>query len=521
MKYVLKAGEMKACDGYTIRKIGILSMVLMERAALSVVCALEKKGALKKARRVLIAAGTGNNGGDGLAIGRLLSQRGIEVTFYLEGNQEKLSQETRAQMEIVKNLGFPIRSKLEDAEYDMVVDALFGIGLSREISGNYREAIEKINDWGKHGAFICSVDIPSGICADTGRVYGCAVRANLTVTFAFAKWGHFLYPGKDYAGEVVVTDIGIPEKALETGGASGFYYRKEMLRELLPARCPWGNKGTFGKVLLLAGSRNMCGACILCGRGVLRAGAGMVKIITPPCNREIVQQSLPEALLGTWDELFSGRKEAALGKTLERDVAKVVEQDLAWADVIVAGPGMGTDERAYLLLKQVLERTTCPMVLDADGLNLLAIHKDLWELAENRKGGLALTPHPGELIRLLETDMETYRGEREKLVLTLAEKLNAVVIGKDAATLVAEGGRREIYLNTSGNDGMAAAGSGDVLAGIVGGLLAQGMSYFEGACLGAYLHGLAGDLACRKKGAYGMIAGDICEALAKITRGRK
>lgn len=505
MKYVLKADEMKACDRYTIEKIGIPSMVLMERAALSVVCALKEEGLTQRGRRrVLIAAGTGNNGGDGLAIGRLLSERGMEVTFYLEGSRDRLSKETKAQLDILENLGFSIRSKWEDAEYDIVIDALFGIGLSREITGNYRKAIDKINDYGKRNAFICSVDIASGVCADTGKIYGSAVRADLTVTFAFAKRGHFLYPGKACTGKLKAADIGIPEKSLAAVDAPGFYYEEKELSGLLPERCPWGNKGTFGKVLLLAGSRNMSGACLLCGRSILRAGAGMLKIMTPECNREIVQQSLPEALLDTWEELPK-----------EQTVAKA----LAWADVVVAGPGMGVGEDARRMIKQVLAEASHPLVLDADGLNLLSMHGDLWRLAEEYEKSLILTPHPGELARLLHRKMEEYHTDREKLAFTLAEKLGAVVIAKDAATLAVENGRREIYLNTSGNDGMAAAGSGDVLAGIVGGLLAQGMGRFEAACLSTYLHGLAGDFARRQKGAYGMMAGDICEALTQVMKG--
>lgn len=499
MKYVLKADEMKACDRYTIEEIGIPSMVLMERAALSAVSVLTAKGMQLKGRKVLIAAGAGNNGGDGLAIGRLLSRRGAEVTFYLEGNPEKMSAETRAQAEILKNLGFFVQRKLEDAEYAIVVDALFGIGLSREVTGNFRSVIEKINEYGKQGAFVLSVDIPSGICADTGRIYGCAVKADLTVTFAFAKRGHFLYPGRAYTGELVTADIGIWETAFGTDMPSGFYYEKEELSRLLPARCPWGNKGTFGKVLLLSGSRDMSGACVLCGKAVLKAGAGMLKIITPACNREIVQQSLPEAMLYTFEE-----------KPEEEELRKA----LSWADVVVAGPGMGTGEIAYRLIAFVLENSSHPMVLDADGLNLLALHRELWELAGTHKNSLILTPHPGELMRLLGVDREEYEIKREAYARALAGKLKAVVAAKDAATLVVEEGRKEIYLNTSGNDGMAAAGSGDVLAGIIGGLLAQGMDGFECACLGTFWHGLAGDNARRKMGAYGMLAGDICESLS-------
>lgn len=503
MKYVLKSDEMKACDNYTISRIGILSMVLMERAALSAVRVLEERNIQFKGKKVLVVSGVGNNGGDGLAIGRLLSPKGAEVTFYLEGNPDKLSKETKAQAEILKNMGFSIQSKYRDAEYDMVVDALFGIGLSREVTGSFREAIDYINRQKRRGAFVCSVDISSGVCADTGRIFGCAVRADITVSFAFAKRGHLLYPGRACTGELAVRDIGIPKEAFGLAAPSGFYYEKEDLRMLLPARCPWGNKGTFGKVLLIAGSRDMSGACLLCGKAVLRAGAGMLKIISPACNREIIQQSLPEALLYTFEEMPE---------------EEAVEEALSWADVVVAGPGMGCTEAAYRLLSCVLANPSHPLVLDADGLNLISMNGQLRKMAGRREGPLVLTPHPGELMRLLGAGMEEYPAKRETFIRELAKELKAVVVAKDAATMVTEDGREEIYFNTSGNSGMAAAGSGDVLAGIIGGLMAQGMGGFEGACVSVYLHGLAGDEACRQMGPYGMTAGDICESLPSVMK---
>ncbi len=501
MKYILKSEEMKSCDRDTINRIGIPSMVLMERAALSVADELsEQTGTSPK--RILVVAGMGNNGGDGLAIGRLLALKGNAVSFYLAGNRDKMTTETIAQLKIIKNLGFSIQSKLEDAEYDMVVDALLGIGLSGMVEGDYAGTIEKINCYGRRGAYICAVDIPSGVSADTGKIMGCAVRADLTVTFAFAKRGHLLYPGKEYSGRLIVKDIGITENALAAESPTAFCYEKEDIMKLLPMRVPDGNKGTFGKVLLFSGSMDMCGASILCGSSILKSGAGMVKIITPSCNRQILQQSFPEAMLYTYGEI--------------PDEAKV-KQSLKWCDVVVAGPGMGTDQDAYLLMKWLLEDQSIPMVIDADGLNLLASHEELAQMAALRvPGKTIITPHPGELNRLLTTDRKEYELRREQLIFALAEKLNSIVIAKDAVTIVAKAGKPEIYINTSGNDSMATAGSGDVLAGITGGLLAQGMDEFEAACLSVYLHGLSGESAGIKKGRYGVVATDIIEELMQV-----
>ncbi len=509
MKYILKAYEMKMYDRDTSERIGIPSMVLMERAALGVLEALRERHITP--RKVLVAAGMGNNGGDGLAVGRLLAERGAEVTVYMTGNRDKMTEETRRQISILMNGGLENvefknssspHSKLETAEYDMVVDALLGIGLSRNIDGEYLRLVRAINRFGQKGAFILALDIPTGVCADTGKIWGEAVKADLTVTFAFAKRGHFLYPGREYTGELAVKDIGITESSFLLGKPGAFCYGKEDLARLLPERKPWGNKGSFGKVLLVAGSRDICGACILCGKSILKAGAGMVKIITPACNRIIVQEAFPEAMLYTFEETPD-----------EEEVKKA----LTWADVAVAGPGLGTGNTAKELIRQLLAYKSIPMVIDADGLNLLAADQELFELAAGRgEGNLVITPHPGELTRLLKTDMENYRENREKLAFEAAGKLNCVVTAKDAVTFIVEEGRAEICMNITGNDGMATAGSGDVLAGITGGLLAQGMECFEGACLGAYLHGLSGEKASEKKGRYGVTASDIVEAIPHI-----
>lgn len=232
----------------------------------------------------------------------------------------------------------------------------------------------------------------------------------------------------------------------------------------------------------------------------------MVKIITPSCNRQIIQQSFPEAMLQTYEEIPD---------------ALQTEQSLKWCDVVVAGPGIGTDKSGYLLMKQILKEPDIPVIIDADGLNLMAAHKELMELAAARMPGKTIiTPHPGELNRLLGTDMTEYKKEREKLVITLARKLHCIVVAKDAVTMVAENAGEQIYINPSGNDSMATAGSGDVLAGVTGALLAQGMKAFEAACLSVYLHGIAGEQAGVKNGRRAVIAGDLIKELMLVMAGR-
>lgn len=497
MQYAVSAQEMKQYDQYTISKIGIPALVLMERAAKETVMALLEQRKVTN-KKVLVLSGTGNNGGDGLAVGRMLAALGARVTFLLIGNREKVSAETDVQIRILENSGFSIQSKLESKEYDIVIDALFGIGLSRDLEGIYGDWVEEVNCMHQNGVYVCSVDIPSGICADTGKVMGHAIQADLTVAFAFAKKGELLYPGKNYSGKLEVRDIGIPIQAMKEHKPAAFFYEEKDLPELVPERAPDGNKGTFGKVLLIAGTRDMCGACILAGSSILRTGAGMVKIIAPECNREIIQRTLPEAMLYSY-----------LGMPEEAEVKKALD----WADTVVIGPGLGTGAEARFLLKSTLTCGQIPMVLDADALNMIGSSPELAGLLKKAGRQAVLTPHPGELLRMLGADKELYPLERMELIEEGLQKFGCVLAAKDAVTIVAEPDGDKLFINTSGNDGMASAGSGDVLSGIIGALLAQHMPCFEAACAGVFLHGKAGEAAAARYGRHSMTAGDLVKQL--------
>ncbi len=548
MEYLVTAEEMKAYDNATIHCFGVPSLVLMERAAWG--CArviLERDRRLSEAlnaaggkkitppRRTLVLAGCGNNGGDGLAVGRLLAQAGFPVDFVLLSREmpvpsgaagpsqlpsdpdreadeerrvpavlwEKCSPETRTQLSILEKYGYPVTYKLPEQEYDIIVDALLGIGLKKKVSGNLARAIEWVN---ARRAFVLSVDIPSGIQADTGEICGCAVRADVTVTFAFCKRGLALYPGAEYAGEVRKEEIGITPDSFLGSPPAMFTYQQE-IRTLLPGRPCTGNKGTFGKVLLAAGSPGMAGAAVLAGEAVLRTGAGMVRILSPEENRVILQTALPEAMLSLYD-----------------GTGDCVENAVRWADVIAVGPGLGTGEEAGRILEFLLdgeEGGGKPMVIDADAINLLAGDKELLEALirkqaeEASRRQLILTPHPGELARLEGCTVAEAVRDAVRITGKWADRLQAAVLCKGARTVVSRPDG-SCYLNTSGNSGMAAAGSGDVLTGIAASLLAQGMEAFEAACAGTYLHGLAGDAAAGQKGQYGMTAGDLTAALGVV-----
>ncbi len=505
-KYFVSAQEMKTYDATTIKHYEMPSLVLMERAALAVTEEIVKRFGMEN--KVLIVAGCGNNGGDGIAVYRLLKQRGYEVDLSLIGRLEQCSEETARQIAIVQKYGCILQGKIPDKEYDIIIDALFGIGLSRNVEGEYQQAIRAINE---SNAFVCSVDIPSGINADTGKRMNTAVRADITVTFAYEKLGHILYPGCQDAGIVICKDIGITSESFLQKEPQVYSFGdsyKQNVKELMPDRDGSGNKGTFGKVLVIAGSKNMSGACELCAKGAYRIGAGMVKVVTAEENRIIIQEKIPEALLTT----YSSEDEKSVDKLKE-----TLRKDMDSADCIIIGPGLGKGPMAGILLSHVIRESQKPLIIDADGINLLAeseeLKKYLKHNAAANKRPVIVTPHIAEFVRLNGGTVEEAKRHRFTKAKELADNLNCIVVMKDARTVVASEEEDRVFINTTGNDGMATAGSGDVLAGIIGGLVAQGMQAEDAARTGVYIHGILGDRASDKLGRYAVMAGDLIEQM--------
>lgn len=492
MRYLVSASEMRRYDSNTIERIGIPACVLMERAALAVAETVEGHCAGEKSRKhVLVMAGMGNNGGDGLAVARILSERGYQVEVWCVGDRSKASGQWEQQRQILEHYPVECTDCPGRREYAALVDALFGVGLSRKVEGIWAKAIDAFQSL---EGWKVAVDIPSGIDGNTGRCLGHAVEADATVTFGFCKRGLVLYPGCEYAGEVRVADIGIGERSF-FGEEPGMFAYDEDAEELLPKRDRSGNKGTFGKVLLVAGSVNMAGAAVLAARAAYRMGAGMVKVITPEENRVILQQSVPEALLGT---------EGDMGQSME------------WADVIAIGPGLGKGDRALSCLEQAIGQGGKPLLIDADGLNLLAESPGLKDIlaGQGLEGRtVILTPHVGELARLVGSTVSSCKENLADIAMGLARELHATVAAKDARSFICGEGHG-ICVNTSGSSGMATAGSGDVLAGIIAALLAQGMEAFQAASVGAYVHGRAGEEVSARIGEYACMAGDIAQLRA-------
>lgn len=487
MQILVTGEQMKQLDQATIQTMGIPSLVLMERAALAVFGCLKQHFSLKK---TLVVCGSGNNGADGMAVARLLHLAGYSVDLYLAGNPASFTEEMKIQWQAAENYQVSIVNNCRFSEYTTIVDALFGVGLSRELSGKYQTLVDAIN---ASGVPVLAVDIPSGIHAGTGQVMGTAVRAAETVTFAYRKLGISLYPGTVYAGNVQVKDVGI------YGASEGIYALDKEAISWLPARDPGGNKGTFGKVLLIAGSRNMSGAAYFSSKAALVSGAGMVRILTDESNRTILQQQFPEAMLSVYDSSMQHEK-----------LADVLKKTMHWADVIAIGPGLSTSKTAEDLLQMVLTfRQSKPIVMDADALNLLAKRKDLQSQCD---ASCILTPHMGEMSRLADCTIGDLKAHPQEAMETLYRQCPCTLIMKDARTWIrtADG---VYYLNLTGNHGMATAGSGDVLCGITAGLLAQGMRSSQAAPFAAWLHGLAGDHAAQEKGARSMTVSDILSGL--------
>ena len=500
MKYALTGRQMKEADGRMIREVGIPSQVLMERAALQCVAAMKEEKI--NLSHPLVVCGSGNNGGDGFAIARLLLEEGYAAEAVLAGNSVSRSEETKTQMSILENMCISIGNSLPDKEYSVIIDAVFGIGLSRNIEGKYAEVIERMNAY--KGDKV-AVDIPSGICSDTGRVFGCAFRADITVTFAYPKAGQILQPGCEYTGKLLVKPIGICDPRLKDRNDVSYILEPSDVIKRMPARREDSNKGNYGKVLLIAGSRGMSGAAYLSAKAAYVTGAGLVRIYTEESNRQILQQLLPEAVMTA----YSDGTQEPFG-----ELANLLE----WADVVCLGCGLGKSRTSVELVKKVLSWNEKPCVVDADGLNILAeMGADIWKHIEARPNLYAFTPHMKEMSRLTGYTVLEIKENRMVLLKESVKQWHVVCALKDSRTLVASE-KKPTFLNTSGNAAMAKAGSGDVLAGTITGLMAQGLPVRDAVDLGVYLHGLGGDAAKKELGSYCVLAEDIIKGIGKTLK---
>lgn len=497
MKYLVDSAAMRRADENTSKEFLVSSEVLMERASLSFVSVLKER--VKPNDKILVICSNGNNGGDGICIARLLKLEGYKVCVLLlkapnPGTlcelQYKIASRYKVDIkEYVKDM------KIADLNANVYVDALFGTGLKRDMEGDFKTVTEEINSL---DGLKFSVDIPSGICADNGKLMGTAFKADLTVTFGFYKIGHFLYPGKDYAGEVVLKDIGITEDSFLGSFPNCFLPENSDLAKLLPKRFETSNKGSYGKVLAIAGSEKIYGAAFLCAKASYISGAGLVKIFTHEANRIPLERELPEAML----ETYSGKD----------DIDEKLSESLKWADVILIGPGISTDGTAHKLLELTLKLSGGkPIVMDADALNVLS--KDLSPLKEYN-GDIILTPHMKEMSRLFNKTVGELKENRIENALKFSDEYGVTLVMKDADTITVSNGKT--YINSYGNNGMSTGGSGDVLAGLIAGLKAQGATTENAAIAGVMIHALSGDHSSSERGVRSMLAGDLLSAIIKV-----
>jgi ADP-dependent NAD(P)H-hydrate dehydratase / NAD(P)H-hydrate epimerase len=504
---VAKAAEMREIDRKAIFEYGIPGPALMESAGSEVARKVAVLLGGVAGKRVCIFAGRGNNGGDGFVIARRLQNSGAGVKLFLLGNKEAVDGDARVYLDVLSRMDGEIielvaerdwdKAKIAAAFADCLVDALVGTGFHGEVSGQLAQVITLINSAGKP---VVAVDIPSGVDADTGQIRTAAVRASHTVTFALPKPGLLFQPGASHAGEVTVADIGIPAVLLADSGIRQNLITAAYVRKVLPLRQPWAHKGSCGKVLVVAGSQGFTGAAALASSAAVRSGAGLVTLG--------VAASLQPVLAGKLTEVMTRSLPESAWGSLGLDAVPYIEKLAAESDVLAVGPGLGREAETAEAVRETVKTARCPLVLDADALNALAGYTDI--LLEPEALAV-LTPHPGELSRLTGLPVEAVNADRLAAARQAATEWGSIVVLKGPGTVVAfpDG---EVFINSTGNAGMATGGTGDVLTGVIAAFIAQGLSSHDAAVAGVYIHGLAGDIAARS-GMIGMTAGDLLQAI--------
>ena len=503
MKFVTSE-TMRAIDSECIDKLGIPGLKLMENAGVGTVRFIERELGPQKNRAVTVVCGKGNNGGDGFVIARELRRLGANVSVYLVGHRGDVSGDARTNL---GRLGLERVVELSDGrsitgfvevmtKSDFIVDAVFGTGFNGVPRGLSGTVIGQMNSC---GCPVLAVDVPSGLNATTGIAEGECVEATWTCTMGLSKRGFYIDHGRDCVGTLHVVDIGIPAKAIETVGVRDNILTMRDSAELLPERPFDGHKGTFGRVVVIAGSVGYTGAAALASLAALRTGAGLVYLGVPSSLNDIMEMKLTEVITKPLAETAA--------RSLSPESLSDIQRLLESADALALGPGISCDEETRSLVRSVVEEVRVPCVIDADGLNALTP-----ESIGQRTGDapVVLTPHPGEMARLAGRTVAEVLADREGVARDMATRARATVVLKGAGSFVAAPSG-ELYMNPTGNSGLASGGTGDVLTGIIAALLGQGVEVTSAAALGVYIHGLAGDLAAEAVGEAGMIAGDVLD----------
>lgn len=499
--------EMKEIDRKAIEIYGIPGVVLMENAGVAVLRYMEEVNGSLAGKRVIVLAGKGNNGGDGFVVARHLANRGAKVKVFLFCSQQKIAGDAGIHLAVLVQMGIDIlevsgerdwdRLKIALSFADAVVDALLGTGFRGRLSPALEQAVNFINQAGK---LVYAVDIPSGIHGNDGQVATTAVRATYTITFGLPKPGLLLYPGADYVGQITVDDIGLPTSLLTSPEIKQNIITKADIVQKLPHRAAACHKGSLGWALIVAGSEGLTGAAVLAAQGGLRSGAGKVTLAVAESIYAIVAGKLTEVMVQPIPDKVGGVLTMASLPAIQTLLSKV--------DVLALGPGLGRDEKTLAFVAELITLTQLPLVIDADALYALVNRTGL---LSSSQALCVVTPHPGEMAALTGLAVSEIQSNRLAVARQYAVEWKSIIILKGAATIVAfpDG---EVYINTTGNAGMATGGTGDVLTGMVAALIAQGCSSHDAAVIGVYLHGLAGDLVAANR-PIGMTAGDLAQAI--------
>jgi len=506
---VVTPSQMSEIDRISIEEYGIPGIVLMENAALAVVDkVISIFDGRARGKKVVIAAGKGNNGGDGFAVARHLFNIGVETLVFLAARKENIKGDALTNLNILDRIGVPVYILENEQDFDLfsnsvtsahiVIDAIFGTGFKGIVKGTEEKMIEIINN---SSTPVLAVDIPSGINGETGRAEGIHINASWTVTFRYPKVGLIVYPGCEACGELTVADIGFAREAVNRVGVYINTVEKEYLKSCIPPRFNESNKGTYGKVLIISGSPGMTGSGAMTAMSSLRSGAGLVYLAVPRSLINVYAAKTTEPVLVPLEDEGTGYLSARCCESLE--------EALAGKNVVAAGPGLFTGRDIFHVVRTIIELSPVPVVLDADALNVLAGNTGL--LRQLKAGGV-ITPHPGEMSRLTGLSVQHVQENRIKIACSFAKEYNIVTVLKGFRTVIAMPDGR-VYINLTGNPGMATAGTGDVLTGIISGFIAQGVAVEDAALLGVYLHGLAGDIAAGKIGFHGLLATDIIEEI--------
>jgi NAD(P)H-hydrate epimerase len=505
---ILNAAQMREADRFTIDDIGIPSLVLMENAGRQVVAAIEAAYETRLDGRVAVLCGRGNNGGDGFVVARTLVQRGVDASVFVIGPLAEVRGDARINLDILGRLGVSVVEIGDGQSWELhfseisqctlIVDAIFGTGLRSALGGIMETVVADVN---ASSIPIVSIDLPSGLSADTPHVIGDCIDASMTVTLAAPKLPLVLPPGEAYAGDVVIADIGIPHEVIE--GVEGRHIElltPEALRDVVEPRAVDSNKGDFGRVVIVAGSRGKTGAAHLAAMGALRSGAGLVTVATAASVLPIVASMAPELMTEPLEDAPDGSIAAsAIDRVLELR-----------HDVIACGPGLGRGPGVADFVRRLLDRATSPLVLDADAITVLA--DDPGRLVGRDERVVIITPHPGEMARLIGSTVEEVQAHRIDVAADFAAVHHVYVVLKGHRTIIATPDGH-VFVNPTGNAGMATGGTGDVLTGVIAAWLAQLLDA-EAACrLAVFLHGAAGDLAEVREGQAAMVASDVVSEL--------